>query len=214
MRILCVNAGSSSLKFALFDDSLARLVEGTEESTDHLGAMEAALDAVAARGTPDAVAHRLVHGGPELHRPQRLTPEILAELRKIVHFAPIHLPPALDCIEAAARRHPGVPQVACFDTSFHWNLPAVSRRLPLPRNLDEEGVRRYGFHGLSYEYVVSALGPRLGQRAVIAHLGNGASLVAIRDGLSIDTTMGLTPSGGIPMSTRSGDLDPGIVAFL
>jgi acetate kinase len=215
MRVLCVNRGSSSLKFALFDDSLARMVEGTVEvEGDHRRAIETALDTAAAAGAPDAIAHRLVHGGPKLHRPQRVTPDLVAALREIVHFAPIHLPPALDCIEAAGRRHPGVPQVACFDTSFHWDLPAVSRRLPLPRQLDEEGVRRFGFHGLSYEYIVSALGPRLGRRAVVAHLGNGASLAALLDGVSIDTTMGLTPSGGIPMSTRSGDLDPGVLVFL
>jgi acetate kinase len=185
-----------------------------EVKGDPRRAIETALDTAAAAGAPDAVAHRLVHGGPKLHRPQRVTPDLVAALREIVHFAPIHLPPALDCIEAAGRRHPGVPQVACFDTSFHWDLPAVARRLPLPRELDDEGVRRFGFHGLSYEYVVSALGPRLGRRAVVAHLGNGASLAALLDGVSIDTTMGLTPSGGIPMSTRSGDLDPGILAFL
>jgi acetate kinase len=215
MRVLCVNRGSSSLKFAVFDDSLARVVEGTVEvKGDDERSIETALDKAAAAGAPGAVAHRLVHGGPKVHRPQRVTPELLAALRDTVHFAPIHLPPALDCIEAVARRHPGVPQVACFDTSFHWDLPAVARRLPLPRELDDAGVRRFGFHGLSYEYVVSALGPGLGRRAVIAHLGNGASLAALLDGVSIDTTMGLTPSGGIPMSTRSGDLDPGILVFL
>jgi len=215
MRILCLNRGSSTLKFALFDDSLARIAGGTiEVKGDHQRAIESALDGAAAAGTPDAVAHRLVHGGPELHRPQRVTAELVASLREIVHFAPIHLPPALECIEAVGRRHPGVPQVACFDTSFHWDLPVVARRLPLPRELDAAGVRRFGFHGLSYEYVVSALGPRLGRRAVVAHLGNGASLAALLDGVSIDTTMGLTPTGGIPMSTRSGDLDPGILVFL
>src|SRR6059058_5482980 len=215
MRILCVNRGSSTLKFALFDDSLARITGGTVEvEGDNQHAIEGALDEASAAGAPDAVVHRLVHGGPKLHRPQRVTPEVVATIREIVHFAPIHLPPALACIEVAFRRHPGVPQVACFDTSFHWDLPAVARRLPLPRDLDEAGVRRFGFHGLSYEYIVSALGPRLGRRAVVAHLGNGASLAALLDGVSIDTTMGLTPTGGIPMSTRSGDLDPGVLVFL
>ena len=215
MRILCINRGSSTLKFAVFDDSLARIVDGTVEvKGDHQRAIESALDRAAAAGAPDAVAHRLVHGGPKLHRPHRITAELVAALREIVHFAPIHLPPALECIEAVGRRHSEVPQVACFDTSFHWDLPAVARRLPLPRDLDEAGVRRFGFHGLSYEYIVSALGPRLGRRAVVAHLGNGASLAALLDGASIDTTMGLTPTGGIPMSTRSGDLDPGVLVFL
>jgi len=209
MRILCLNRGSSTLKYAVFDDSLTRLSGGTIE-----GEGDAAKSALDASGAPDAVVHRLVHGGPKLHRPQRITPELVAALRGIVHFAPIHLPPALDCIDAVSRRHPRVPQVACFDTSFHWNLPAVARRLPLPRDLDEAGVRRFGFHGLSYEYIVSALGPRLGRRAVVAHLGNGASLAALLDGASVDTTMGLTPAGGIPMSTRSGDLDPGVLVFL
>jgi len=210
MRILCLNRGSSTLKYAVFDDSLTRLSGGTIEGA-RADAVEGALDA---SGVPDAVVHRLVHGGPKLHQPQRITPELVAALRGIVHFAPIHLPPALACIEAVSRRHPRVPQVACFDTDFHWNLPAVARRLPLPRDLDEAGVRRFGFHGLSYEYIVSALGPRLGRRAVVAHLGNGASLAALLDGASVDTTMGLTPAGGIPMSTRSGDLDPGVLVFL
>jgi len=210
MRILCLNRGSSTLKYAVFDDSLARVSGGTIE-VEGGDAVEGALDA---SGAPDAVVHRLVHGGPKLHRPQRITSELVAALREIVHFAPIHLPPALECIDAVSRRYPRVPQVACFDTSFHWNLPAVARRLPLPREQDEAGVRRFGFHGLSYEYVVSALGPRLGRRAVVAHLGNGASLAALLDGVSVDTTMGLTPTGGIPMSTRSGDLDPGVLVFL
>ncbi|MFL5409662.1 MAG: acetate/propionate family kinase [Myxococcales bacterium] len=219
MRVLCINSGSSSLKYALFDDALARVASGAverigSEVPDHRRAIEMALDRVAGAGVPDAVAHRLVHGGPAMHRPQRVTAALLATMREIVHFAPIHLPPAIDCMEAVARRHPGVPQVACFDTSFHWDLPPVARRLPLPADLDDQGVRRYGFHGLSYEYVVSTLGPRLGRRAVVAHLGNGASLAALLDGKSIDTSMGLTPSGGIPMSTRSGDLDPGVVVFL
>jgi acetate kinase len=219
MRVLCINAGSSSLKYALFDDSLSRVAGGSverigSEVPDHRHAVEAALDEVSRAGAPDAVAHRLVHGGPAIHRPERVTPALIAALQEIVHFAPIHLPPAIDCIQAVQRRHPGVPQVACFDTSFHWNLPAVARRLPLPLEVDEKGVRRYGFHGLSYEYVVSALGARLGRRAIAAHLGNGASLSALRDGASIDTTMSLTPSGGIPMSTRSGDLDPGVLVFL
>src|SRR3954466_16149233 len=219
MRVLCINSGSSSLKYALFDDALARVASGAverigTEGPDHRRAIEMALDRIAGAGAPDAVAHRLLHGGPAMHRPQRGAAALLATMREIVHFAPIHLPPAIDCMEAVARRHPGVPQVACFDTSFHWDLPPVARRLPLPGDLDEQGVRRYGFHGLSYEYVVSTLGPRLGRRAVVAHLGNGASLAALLDGKSIDTSMGLTPPGGHPMSPRRGGPRPGGLVLL
>jgi len=217
--VLCVNSGSSSVKLALFrdDERLASsTVEGVGRVADHGQAVHQALADLEARGfpPPDAAGHRFVHGGPLHHAPRRLDPELLASLREAIPFAPLHLPAALLGVEAVSARRPEMPQVACFDTDFHWNMPQVARRLPLPRELDEAGVRRYGFHGLSYESVVSEVGAaRLG-RAVLAHLGNGASMAAVRDGRSVDTTMGLTPAGGFMMGTRTGDLDPGVLVHL
>jgi acetate kinase len=135
-------------------------------------------------------------------------------LRACVHFAPLHIPAALSLIEAVEKAYSGVPQFACFDTVFHATMPELASRYALARELYDEGMRRYGFHGLSYESIVRQLGTELPRRAVIAHLGNGASLAAVSDGRSIDTSMGLTPTGGIPMGTRSGDLDPGVVLYL
>jgi len=138
----------------------------------------------------------------------------MVALRRLVAFAPLHLPSQLQGIEAVAAHFPGLPQVACFDTAFHRRMPEVAQRFPLPRSLWDEGVRRYGFHGLSYEYIVEKLGSAAHGRTIIAHLGNGASLVAVRDGQPVDTTMGFTPTGGFLMGTRSGDLDPGILLYL
>src|SRR5207253_6073245 len=163
---------------------------------------------------PDAIGHRVVHGGAAHAAPERVTAALVAELRALVPFAPLHMPVALDGIAATTARFPGVSQVACFDTAFHRRMPEVSQRLPLPRALWAKGIRRYGFHGLSYEYIVATVGAATLGRAVIAHLGNGASMAAVRDGLSVDTTMGFTPSGGFMMGTRSGDLDPGVVVHL
>lgn len=176
----------------------------------------AVLDALAGAGLPrpDAVGHRLVHGGPAHVAPAVVSAEVLADLDDAVPFAPLHLPRELAVVRAVATRLAALPQVVCFDTAFHRRMPAVARRLPLPRALWDEGVRRYGFHGLSYEYVLSALGPAASGRLVVAHLGSGASLAAIRDGAAIDTTMGLTPIGGLMMGTRSGDLDPGVLLHL
>jgi acetate kinase len=176
----------------------------------------AVLDALIGAGLPrpDAVGHRLVHGGPDLIQPERVSAEILARLETVVPFAPLHLPHELAVVRAVATRWPELPQVVCFDTAFHQRMPEVARRLPLPRALWDQGVRRYGFHGLSYEYVLSALGAAASGRLVIAHLGSGASLAAVRDGAPIDTTMGLTPIGGLMMGTRSGDLDPGVLLHL
>jgi len=242
-RILCLNGGSSSVKVALFalDAAETRLfvgaVEGTDGGARRLwlrgtdgglladgridvagadGAVHALLDALAAHGAgvPAAVGHRVVHGGPEHAAPERVDARLLAALRRLVPFAPLHLPVALAGIEAVAARLPGVPQVVCFDTAFHRGMPAVAQRLPLPRALWDAGIRRYGFHGLSYEYVVQAVGAAALGRAVIAHLGNGASLAAVRDGRSVDTTMGFTPAGGCMMGTRPGDLDPGVLVHL
>jgi len=243
--ILALNGGSSSLKFALYqfgqgtETLLARgeaeeigLPEGRLWITqspaapveddpcvfaDHAAALARILDELAKRQLPKPTAggHRLVNGGPDYSAPQRITPEVLTRLRAVIPLAPLHLPTELRIIDAMAAQTPGLPQVACFDTAFHRNMPEVARRLPMPRALWAEGVRRYGFHGLSYEYIVGKLGVEGRRpRMVLAHLGNGASLAAVRDGSSVDTTMGMTPTGGVMMGTRTGDLDPGALLYL
>ena len=203
-RVLALNCGSSSLKYALFDDARAVLRAEVERVTDQAAAVATALDALADQGeaAPDLVGHRVVNGGPERGRPARIDAALLAELRERIPFAPDHLPPELAAIAAVAARWPTVPQVACFDTAFHRTMPDVAQRYPLPDELYARGVRRYGYHGLSYDHVVHTLTPAVLGRAVIAHLGHGASLVAVRDGQSVDTTMGLTPTGGIVMGDR------------
>ena len=164
------------------------------------------------------VGHRVVHGMTHSN-PERVTPGLLAELRQIVPYDPEHLPRELELIDSVGRAHPRLPQVACFDTAFHRSMPRVATLLAIPRRFEARGVRRYGFHGLSYTYLMQELG-RLGDpsashgRVVLAHLGNGASLAAVRDGRCIDTSMGFTPTSGLVMSTRTGDLDPGILSFL
>lgn len=170
----------------------------------------------------DAIGHRIVHGGERYSQPQRITADLLAELRRLAPLAPLHLPVEIAAIETLEKRYPIVPQVACFDTAFHRTMPRVAQLYGLPRQFLDAGILRYGFHGLSYEYIVSELEREAraahtsldGQRIVIAHLGNGASMAAVRDGHSLDTTMGLTPIGGLVMSTRSGDLDPGVLLYL
>ena len=166
-----------------------------------------------------AVGHRVVHGGPKYSQPQRITAGMVAELHQFSPFDPEHLPLEIELIEAFRQRYPALPQVACFDTAFHHTMPRVAQLLPIPRRYQAAGVRRYGFHGLSYEFLIEELA-RLGDpaamegRVILAHLGNGASLAAVRDGKSIDTSMGFTPTAGLVMSTRSGDLDPGLVSYL
>jgi acetate kinase len=238
--VLALNAGSSSLKFAAFapGEPPQRRVTGSIErigrpnatlaldggearpvlAPDHAAALPLLVEALASpRVAVEAVGHRIVHGGPRFLEPAKISPDLLDELRRISPFDPEHLPAEIALIEACAKRFSGLPQVACFDTAFHRDLPQVSRLLPIPRKYEAEGVRRYGFHGLSYAYLTRALARESGgvpPRLVIAHLGNGASLAAIRDGRSVDTTMAFTPTAGVPMSRRSGDLDPGIVAYL
>jgi acetate kinase len=241
--VLCINSGSSSLKCALFvSEGERRLCEGgvsaigargadeqrawlrvgdrTLERRGHYDDHHAALAVLfeliseAKMPEPDLVGHRIVHGGPRHFAPTRIDDALVTSLRELVPLAPLHLPAALDAIAAARARLPGALQVACFDTGFHATMPDVARRLPLPGWVHDAGVVRYGFHGISYEYIMSVLGAPPPARVVIAHLGNGASLVAVRDGQSIDTTMGLTPTGGIPMGTRTGDLDPGVLLYL
>jgi len=240
--ILCLNCGSSSLKFAIYTISprgeslreqgavegigtgplelrdehggvLSKLQEG---ACDHEAALRLLFDALRDDGVPAvaAVGHRVVHGGPDRTGPAKIDTALIAELRARIPMAPLHLPQEIRLIEATAARWPKLPQVACFDTAFHRRMPELAQRFALPRNLFDEGVRRYGYHGLSYEYVVQALGNDARGRVIIAHLGNGSSLAALRDGRPIDTTMGLTPIGGVMMGTRSGDLDPGVLLQL
>ncbi len=246
--MLVLNAGSSSLKFALFDGSVppVRLLSGsidrigspqpgmslTQESglqstvaieaADHAAGLKHLFTHLAAGRWAVAIAavgHRVVFGGPSYREPQRIDAEMLAELRRIGHLYPDHLPPSIALIDAVAAEMPSVPQIACFDTAFHARLPRVARQLAIPRKFEAEGIRRYGFHGLSYAYLMQELTCVGGEQAangrvVLAHLGNGASMAAVRDGCSVDTTMSLTPSSGLMMGTRSGDLDPGLFAHL
>ncbi|MBU7438265.1 acetate/propionate family kinase [Paraburkholderia fungorum] len=163
---------------------------------------------------PAAVGHRVVHGGPHLRAHQRLTPEVHQRLQDAVHFAPLHIPPALALIDEASAIFSDAQHFVCFDTAFHSTLPPRAAQLALPRRYLDAGVIRYGFHGLSYESLVTRLGADLPARAVFAHLGNGSSLCALQNGKSVDTSMGLTPTGGVPMGTRSGDLDPGVLLYL
>jgi acetate kinase len=157
-----------------------------------------------------AVGHRVVHGGPKYSAPQQITADMIEELRGLISFDPEHMPEEILLIEAFSHRFPGVPQVARFDTAFHHDLPRVARLLPIPRRYEAQGIRRYGFHGPSYAFLMEELARVAGIKAargriVLAHLGSGASLAAVRDGRSVDTSMGLTPAAGVPMSTRSGD---------
>ena len=242
-NILCLNGGSSSLKYAVYGISGAgeeRVFSGAIEAigaeggrawlragdkmlsdqsgsfADHTEAVRTMFATLKAQGVTElaAAGHRIVHGGPKFTAPQRIDEGMKAALKELIPFAPLHLPSQVAMIEAVAAHFPDLPQVACFDTAFHSRMPEVAQRFALPGKLWKQGIKRYGFHGLSYEYVVGKLGAGLGQRAVIAHLGNGSSMVALRDGVSIDTSMGMTPTGGFMMGTRSGDLDPGVLLHL
>ena len=247
--ILTINGGSSSIKFALFEasESQRRILKGKIErigmsdpifsgqnmesgeqftrplaAKDHRAAVAVLTDWMEASKKIDtliAIGHRIVHGGPNYHEPQRLTPDLTKELRQLVPLDPEHLPEEILLAETFHRHYPQLPQIACFDTAFHHALPRVATLLPIPRRYEALGVRRYGFHGLSYAYLMEELKRSEGAskgpgRVVLAHLGNGASLAAVRDGQPIDTSMAFTPTAGIPMSTRSGDLDPGLVGYL
>lgn len=222
---LAVNGGSSGVKCALFtfDREPVLVQRGAVEGPADV-AVRQILAWAAAHTDPSslaAIGHRVVHGGDHYTMPQRITPDVLEVLGTLIPFAPNHLPEEVALIDAFGRHAPGVPQVACFDTAFHASLPDVARRLPIPAEYHARGVRRYGFHGLSYSYLVeqtrrlsAAEGRPFPARLVLAHLGSGSSLAAILDGRSIDTTMGFTPLGGVVMSTRSGDLDPGAVTYM
>ena len=192
------------------------------EAQNHTVAVAILMDWIEERCGKDgltAVGHRVVQGGPKYSKPQRITEEMVEELRQLSSFDPEHLPEEILLTEAFHRRFPDLPQVACFDTAFHHDLPCVARLLPIPRRYEAQGVRRYGFHGLSYEFLMGELARLAGSeaaqgRVILAHLGNGASLAAVRHGKSIDTSMSFTPTAGVPMGTRSGDLDPGLVWYL
>ena len=215
--VLALNSGSSSLKYGLYavDGDPVLLVGGTIETTDDHGRFFDAIE-MALRGwpTPTVIGHRIVHGGPHRSAHCRIDDAVMADLEAACAFAPLHGPASLALIHTAGARYPGVPQVACFDTAFHAGMPDVASTLPIPRAYRAGGVRRYGFHGLSCESIVRQLGDDRPARLVIAHLGNGASVTAVRDGGSIDTSMGLTPSGGVMMATRTGDIDPGVLLYL
>ncbi len=244
LTILALNSGSSSLKFGLYRVGTSKtemLVSGEAEA---IGEPDATFRAIDAQGsflqsktapidsqgdavahigkflaegkfpTAEAVGHRVVHGGPTLLRHCLIDVAVLAQLNSAIPFAPLHIPSALAVIRFARANFPNCPQAACFDTSFHADLPDVASTLPLPKELRAEGIRRYGFHGLSCESIVYQLKNDLPERLIIAHLGNGASVTAVQSGKSVDTSMGLTPTGGIIMGTRTGDLDPGVLVYL
>lgn len=220
VAVLALNAGSSSLKYALFDcerESTEQITSGSLKGAEANGdTLARVLDelAVSSLPRPTVVGHRLVHGGSKFTEPTEVDETALQELDALVTLAPLHLPPAIALLRAARTSLPQALHVACFDTAFHGRLPVNAARFPLPLELYERGIKRYGFHGISYEYVLSMLAPPLPARLVVAHLGSGASMAAIRNGTCIDTTMGLTPSGGFLMGTRSGDLDPGVLIHL
>lgn len=218
--VLALNAGSSTLKYALYryeGPAETKLFHETLKvgSGKHAALLDAVIERCQATfgGAPSLIGHRVVHGGARFAEPVSVDQAVLKALTELVPLAPLHLPPALDLLSATLERFPRSLHVACFDTAFHDNLPEVAKRFALPAELYEQGVRRYGFHGLSYQYLVSALAP-LPPRLVVAHLGSGASMAAILHGRSVDTSMGFTPAGGLPMGTRSGDLDPGVVFHL
>ena len=225
--VLALNAGSSSLKFGVYGISAAgseTLISGAEELSgdahemvhDAHSAVERIGAALIANGVPrpDVIGHRIVHGGPTLRRHARIDTAVRQQLETAKAFAPLHVPHALALVDAAQRSFGDTPQVACVDTAFHTMMPHVARTLPLPRALRALGIERYGFHGLSCESIIRRLGDQTPRRLVIAHLGYGASVTAVERGRSIDTSMGLTPSGGVIMSTRCGDLDPGVLAYV
>ena len=245
--VLAINAGSSSIRFALYNAEMpgVRLLEGkvdrlglrgtnltVNDSTgtlkilrqrsgaDHSAAVVLLLDWLEKQSvftTVTAVGHRVVYGMKHFE-PERITPKLLKELHRITPYDPDHLPREIELIEAFRKRHPKLPQVACFDTAFHRTMPKIAKLLPIPRRYLAKGIERYGFHGLSYAFLMEELGGldpgAIKGRVILAHLGNGASMAAVREGKSIDTSMGFTPAAGLMMSTRTGDLDPGLIYYL
>jgi acetate kinase len=242
LNILVFNSGSSSLKFSFFCME-SPLLEGEIEfhknnnnfyvkdsnASTHLATISVANHTDAAlhivryiaslnTPTPDAIAHRVVHGGQNLHEHCLINDKVLRELNAMSAFAPLHNQAALEIIKFSREKFPKLPQIACFDTTFHAHMPELARVLPIAKELQQSGIQRYGFHGLSCESIVSQLNNaahlRTPKRLIIAHLGNGASVIALKNGQSVDTSMGLTPSGGVMMGTRCGDIDPGVLIYL
>jgi acetate kinase len=220
VRLLVVNAGSSSLKLSLLDDDGRSAASTTIDDWQGAGHLAPLREFLGSCGPVDAVGHRVVHGGPRHLGPERVDPLLVSSLYSVSHLAPLHMPRALAGIRATEELLPDVPQVACFDTTFHATLPPAARTYALPRAWNERWrLRRYGFHGLSHAYAVRRAAEIVGRpvadlRIVSAHLGAGASLAAVRDGVSVDTTMGFTPLAGLVMNTRPGSLDPGLVLWL
>src|ERR1700719_1981353 len=244
LNILALNSGSSSLKFGLYrvgSSFTKTLLSGEAESIgdkegqfhaqdsrknallSETGSIPSQREAIVRIGrllaessmtAPAAIGHRIVHGEPRLRKHCVIDDPVLRQLEAATAFAPLHIPSALSAIRFAREHFPGLPQMACFDTTFHAELPEVARVLPISKELQSEGIQRYGFHGLSCESIVHQLGNGVPDRLVIAHLGNGASVTAVKGGQSIDTSMGLTPTGGVIMGTRSGDIDPGVLVYL
>ncbi|MBV6749235.1 acetate/propionate family kinase [Pseudomonas chlororaphis] len=242
--ILALNSGSSSLKFGVYRvtaGQVQRLIDGEAQGLETQAGRFDAIDAehrtLAGLAMPmittkqalqeierlleqtrfgglDGIGHRVVHGGPVLRQPCVVDPQVLEQLQQVAAFAPLHTPAALSVIHETAGHFPGVVQVVCFDTGFHAQMPTIAHVLALPEELRAQGIQRYGFHGLSCQSIVRRLERDLPERLIIAHLGNGASITAVRAGQSVDTSMGLTPCGGMIMSTRSGDLDPGVLIYL
>ena len=246
---LVVNGGSSSIKFAVFEAGGAQIrrLGGSIEriglpnpifkahgqvslddfsravtAPDHPSAMALLIEWVHVyrdRGKLAAIGHRVVHGGPSYSQPQLVSPQMLADLQGLKAFDPLHLPEEIALMQAFADAFPDLPQVACFDTAFHHDMPRIATLLPIPRRYEAQGVRRYGFHGLSYTFLMGELARVAGRdaaqgRIILAHLGNGASLAAVHFGKPVDTSMGFTPASGVMMGTRSGDLDPGLYPYL
>lgn len=247
--ILAINGGSSSIKFGIFEpgqhprhvlsggiDRIGRtgtqfraknqdqqqLLNKTVDAPDHAAAAEFLIRWFTERFSESeltAIGHRLVHGGPDYLDEQLIDDHLLEAVRAIIPFDPEHLPAEVRLIEILGEKFPDVPQVACFDTAFHHRMPEVAKMLPIPRRYWKRGIRRYGFHGISYAFLIEELGRQAGAsvaggRVILAHLGNGASITALRAGKPLDTSMGFTPTGGFPMGTRSGDVDPGLVRYL
>jgi acetate kinase len=243
-NVLALNSGSSSLKFGLYltgssppeillSGEAQAIGAATGKFYSHNSSGHAVMSETVAFSSqqdamlhigkalkaanmpePHAIGHRIVHGGPALRTHRRVDEAVLQQLEAATRFAPLHVPAALSVIRVTQEQFPGAPQVACFDTTFHAGMPDVARILSIPRELQSEGIQRYGFHGLSCESILGQLAGDLPARVVIAHLGNGASVTAVKRGKSIDTSMGLTPTGGLIMGTRSGDLDPGVLVYL
>ena len=244
LPVLVLNSGSSSIKFSVYEASDGQRQKLHEGAVDGIGTDQGSFWIKDAAGkklvdqspalptraeafalvagalhsadfpAPAAIGHRMVCGGPTVQDNQRITPELIDEMERYTAFAPLHTPIACYIMREALRLFPGVPNFVCLDSYFHRTMPEVARHMPIPEEYSEMGVRRYGAHGISYESIVYQLQPNVPQKLIVAHLGNGASISAIRNGKCLDTSMGLTPTGGIISGTRTGDIDPGVLLFI